>query len=101
MKDSKLGFEVGSGLKRSQSKYSHEGICKLYGVKEKNNKMKYFIWYGGYQLTGNKPKLKEIIEASGAKAAKKYAKDKYGRNGWAEIRTPFSIKEAKKLGLIK
>jgi len=39
MKDSKLGFEVGSGLKRSQSKYSHEGTCKLYGVKEKKNKM--------------------------------------------------------------
>jgi len=38
--DNKLGFEVGSGLKKSQSKYSHKGICKLYGVKEKKNKMK-------------------------------------------------------------
>lgn len=33
LKDSKLGFEVGSGLKKSQSKYSYEGICKLYGEK--------------------------------------------------------------------
>jgi len=62
---------------------------------------KYFIWYGGYSLIGNKPKLKEIIEANGAKAANKYARDKYGKNGWAEIRTQFTIKEAKKLGLLK
>lgn len=34
--DSKLGFEVGSGLKKSQSKYSYEGICKLYGGSMKN-----------------------------------------------------------------
>ena len=34
IKDSKLGFEVGSGLKKSQSRYSYKGICKLYGVKE-------------------------------------------------------------------
>jgi len=33
IKDSKLGFEVGSGLKKSQSKYSYEGTCKLYGAK--------------------------------------------------------------------
>ena len=32
--DSKLGFEVGSGLKKSQSKYNYKGICKLYGGKE-------------------------------------------------------------------
>ena len=62
---------------------------------------KYFIWYGGYGSTKNKPVLKEIIEALGAKAANKYAKDKYGKDGWAEIRTQFSIKEAKKLGLLK
>jgi len=34
MKDSKLGFEVGSGLKKSQSKYNYEAMCKLYGEKE-------------------------------------------------------------------
>jgi len=38
----KLGFEIGSGLKKSQSKYSYEGICKLYGIKkvEKGGTMK-------------------------------------------------------------
>ena len=36
--DSKLGFEVGSGLKRSQSKYSYKGICKLYGAEEKKTR---------------------------------------------------------------
>lgn len=34
MSDSKLGFEVGSGLKKSQSRYSYEGTCKLYGAKK-------------------------------------------------------------------
>ncbi len=62
--------------------------------------MKYFIWNGGFSSTGNKPKLKEIIEAPGIKEAKKYAKNKYGKNAWAEIRTAFTINESKKLGLI-
>lgn len=39
MKDSKLGFEVGSGLRRSQSKYSYEGMCKLYGAEVKEMKL--------------------------------------------------------------
>lgn len=63
--------------------------------------MKYFIWYGGYSLTNDKPKLREIIEASGIKEAKKFTKEKYGKNGWAEACTQPAIREAKKLGLIK
>jgi len=37
--DSKLGFEVGSGLKKSQSRYSYEGICRLYGAEVKKLKL--------------------------------------------------------------
>jgi hypothetical protein len=61
IKDSKLGFEVGSGLKRNQSKYSHEGICKLYGIKEKKNKMKkeVSITLKKYQAT-----LEDAVKAS-------------------------------------
>lgn len=72
----------------------------FYKRKMKTRKGKYFIWYGGFSSTGSKPVLKETIEASGAKEAKKYAREKYGKDGWAELMTPFAVKEAKKLGLI-
>ena len=61
MKDSKLGFEVESGLKKSQSKYSYEGMCKLYEGEEKKTQKEEIK----SRLLGKKVNIKPHVDCHG------------------------------------
>ena len=110
--DSKLGFEVGSGLKKSQSKYNYEGMCKLYGIKEKKEKImkredikigqKVSFYYWGKRkgdvsaLSGDKRMVHGVIKKINKVTVEVWEIEKDGSWGWSFWRKPSElIKESK------
>ena len=63
--------------------------------------MKYYIWKGGYNSDGKKPRLKETRLACDIKHAENYARETYGKYGWAEACIPTTTMQLKRRGYIK